>query len=248
MRLLVLYFFLSAGLGVSAQFRISFQGNIQMNGAPLESAHVINLSSNQTTITNSKGQFTIPVDKGDILHITHVSAREQYYSIIQADLDEPFIDVDLKENFNTLGEVTIVEDNRITVQSVGIIQGKRVIPTANERRLVTAGDFKPVDLLSLIYAGSTPLAPILNTVNGRTEQIKKHIAVDKEITDYTNLYVYHNEFLEEKFGMNDDSIQQFLDSLIGLEETPRMAREDKLDKTRIWLVKRYHIYKEALKE
>src|SRR5690554_1516251 len=70
------------------------------------------------------------------------------------------------DQINTLDEVFIESNSELNAVSLGILK-KEIKPlTPYERQLYTAGDFKPVHLLTLFKSGSIQLDPIINAISG----------------------------------------------------------------------------------
>ena len=59
---------------------------------------------------------------GDVLLVSHVSAKEKFVIIHKQLANEPLLSISLEEQRNELDEVIIKEQPDITVQSVGIVQ------------------------------------------------------------------------------------------------------------------------------
>lgn len=244
MRHVIFFILFLTAAATSAQFEQGMRGRVQLNGIPVEGAHVTNLESQKTIITNKQGEFYLELGVGDRLHITYIGAIEQFYNIAQVDIDTPLLVIPLTEQLNELEEVVVTQDRRVTVQSVGIVQGATSIPTRNERKYDAESRITLDDFTAPNGGLTIPLVPFLNRINGRTKQLKKHLAVDSQQEVYDNLYAYHNEFLAHRFGLKDVEIKQFLDGLLDLPEASVMAYEANLDKTRIWLIDHYiEIYK-----
>lgn len=221
-----------------AQFPLSTQGEVKIGDFKLEGAHVNNLNSQQSITTDSDGRFVMAVNKGDVLLVTHLSARDQYVVIFEELASNPFLSIILKEKENTLDEVVLNSSDKITVQSVGIIQGERPIPTTNERRLQTAGDFKPVHLLGLL-GGSLQLDPIINAISGRTKRLKKYVAIDKEIAAYDLMMEKYAQFLRERFELTEDELKQFINYLVDLPEFQSKAHQENELQVQLWLCEQY---------
>lgn len=121
---------------------------------------------------------------------------------------------------------------------MGIIQGERPIPTTNERRLQTAGDFKPVHLLGLL-GGSLQLDPIINAISGRTKRLKKYVAIDKEIAAYDLMMEKYAQFLRERFEFTEDELKQFVNYLVDLPEFQSKAHQENELQVQLWLCEQY---------
>lgn len=241
MRNQLLIFLLFINWVVVAQFPMPIQGQVTLEGITVEAAHVTNLNSQGSTTTNKNGIFWLQVNVGDVLLVSHVSAKEKFVIIREELANEPLLSISLEEQRNELDEVIIEEQPDITVQSVGIIQGEQKIPTANERRLDTAGDFKAIHLLSLL-GGSLQVDPIINAITGRTKMLKRYIEIDKQIAVYESLYEYHAYFIKDRFNIDDTEIKRFFNELVDHPGIATLLKNDNEDQIRIWLCKEYLIF------
>jgi hypothetical protein len=100
--------------------------------------------------------------------------------------------VQMEPTMNQLDEVVIKRYSNINAVSVGIISANQKSYTPAERKLRTAGDFKPIMLLGLI-AGSMPLDPLINKINGRTKRLKKEVILEKKELNIKYLGVLFEE-------------------------------------------------------
>jgi hypothetical protein len=239
LRLLLLLLFIT--FQVVAQFPMSMQGQVTLEDKILESAHVTNLNSQGSTTTDNNGIFWLQVDVGDVLLVSHVSAKEKFVIIHKQLANEPLLSISLEVQRNELDEVIIKEQPDITVQSVGIIQGEQKIPTANERRLHTAGDFKPIHLLSLL-GGSLQVDPIINAITGRTKRLKRYVEIDKKIAVYESLYEYHAYFVKDRFEIDDTEVKRFFNELVDHPNITALLKKNNEDQIRIWLCAQYLIF------
>ena len=117
----------------------------------------------------------------------------------QKDFGNKLFFVRLKTKINNLEEVTI--NNKINAVSLGIIPKgiKRYTPA--ERRLKNAGDFKPIQLLSIL-GGTLPVEPIINAITGRTDRLKKELVVENK----EKLLLKLNDLLNDEFYTNELNI------------------------------------------
>ena len=239
LRLLLLLLFIT--FQVVAQFPMSMQGQVTLEDNVLESAHVINLKSQRSTTTDKNGIFWIQVDVGDVLLVSHISAADKYAIISEKLALEPLLSIRLEVKRNELDEVVVIDQPDITVQSVGIVQGEQKIPTANERRLHTAGDFKPIHLLGLL-GGSLQVDPIINAITGRTKRLKRYVEIDKQIAVYESLYEYHAYFIKNRFEIDDTEVERFFNELVDHPDITVILKKENEDQIRIWLCAQYIIF------
>lgn len=237
----IIFFLLLLNHSLYGQSSLSVQGQVMLNEQPLEAAHISNLNSQESTTSDKGGVFSIHVDDGDILLISHIAAQEKYVVMYDELMEKlPFL-ISMQAQTNTLDEVILEEGQRVTVQSVGIVQGEQYIPTTNERRLHTSGDFKAVHLLGLL-GGSLAVDPIINAINGKTKRLKRYIEIDGEIAIYESLYYYDALFLQERFEITEEEVIRFLNSLIDHPDVSQVIKLDNDDQIRIWLCEQYLIF------
>lgn len=114
---------------------------------------------------------------------------------------------------NRLEEVIINSKSEFNALSLGIIS-KEIKPLSiNERRLYTAGDFKPIHLLSIL-GGSLPVDPIINAINGRTKRLKKYIHLEKKENNLSFLEDHFMEYMVENLLITEEKLGIFLTYLI----------------------------------
>ena len=172
---------------------VDIQGQILAND-DVEGIHILNNTSNTFTISNSKGQFSIPVKLHDTLAFSGVSFALKKMIVTQAMISSKSLSIYLTEKVNALDEVIVGKiltgnlssdlansgvERHINFYDLGIpgYQGKP--KTQSERRLYTAGDFKPIHLLALL-GGSLPMDPIFNAISGRTKMLKHRIHIENK--------------------------------------------------------------------
>lgn len=108
-----------------------------------------------------------------------------------------------------LNEVKIRPNSQITAYSLGIIPKPVKTPTQYERQLLTAGDFKPIHLLSLL-GGSLQVDPIINAISGRTKRLKKYIQIEKKQKYQDYITESFQEFFVQELKIEQDHIGSFV--------------------------------------
>ncbi len=120
-------------------------------------------------------------------------------------------------NFNTetyrdaekLQEVLIYKNNKINAVALGIIPHEIKKLTLNEKRVVTAGTFKPIDLLKII-AGGMPLDPVINAISGRTKRLKKIVVLERKALNVDFLMENYSAYISENFRIAETDFGRFL--------------------------------------
>lgn len=173
---------------------VDVKGQIIAN-AEVEGIHILNNTSNTFTVSNAKGEFSIPVKLHDTMVFSGVSYELKKVVVGQNLINSKSFTVYLTENINALDEVlvgTLVTgdlrldlahsrvERGINFYDLGISGYTGKPKTHSERRLYTAGDFKPIHLLALL-GGSLPLDPIFNAISGRTKLLKNRVRLENKI-------------------------------------------------------------------
>ena len=154
-------------------------GKIIVASGNVEGVNIVNLVNEKSTVSDSKGDFFILAKAEDLLIFSSVNL-EYYRRIIEdEDLKIGVLIIKMSAKVTELKEVIVNKHPEINAVSLGISPKGIIHRTQMERRLYTAGDFKPIHLLGLL-GGSLQVDPILNAINGRTAMIKKMIELEKK--------------------------------------------------------------------
>ena len=145
----------------SAQERGLIQGTVRGQDGPLENVTAVNISSKRASITNRSGEFQLEARAGDTLVFSHVGMDDYIKFLDSSDVSTNSLDILMIDTFNELDEVNLTDVSEINAVSLGIIPEEIERLSVNERRLQTAGDFKPIHLLGLL-GGSLQVDPIVN--------------------------------------------------------------------------------------
>ena len=153
-------------------------GKIVVKDATPQGVHIINLMNEKETLSDSKGAFSIEAKPDDLLvfsanhldYMRKIIETSDYYSAV--------LQIEMTSKINELDEVEVKNYSHLNAESLGITNGVKTYTPA-ERKLKTAGDFKPIHLLGIL-GGSLPVDPILNAINGRTKRLKEEIKIEKK--------------------------------------------------------------------
>lgn len=116
-----------------------------------------------------------------------------------------------------MDEVFIKPKSEFNAVSLGILK-KEIKPlTINERRFYTAGDFKPIHLLSLL-GGSLEVDPIINAISGRTKRLKRYIQMEKKESNITFLEDHFMQYMTENLNVEEEYLSRFITYLIENEK------------------------------
>jgi hypothetical protein len=198
-------------LSVSAVFfaQKPLRGTVVCNSKiSLEGISVTNTSRNSFSVTNENGFFTIDAAVGDVIKFTSVQCKEKNIVVKQNDFSDNLLVVNVAPMIEVLDEVT-VKKSKIDAVSAGILSKPAKKYTPAERRLKTAGDFKPIQLL-MIPLGGMPFDPILNAISGRTKMLKAELQVErKEFALQTLTELFEKSYFIEKLHIPADYVKGF---------------------------------------
>ncbi|GHA30908.1 hypothetical protein GCM10007103_10560 [Salinimicrobium marinum] len=194
---------------IYAQEREFITAKVVKNDSVMENVHVNNVSAKKFSVSNKKGLFFIDARAGDTLVLSHVSTRDFIKFLSEEDFESDLLLIRMEDNANELDEVILNEYSHINVVSVGIVDKKVEILSENERRLRTAGDFKPIHLLGLL-GGSLEIDPILNAINGRTKRLKRNIKIEKKENNIALLRNQFSDYMRKTMELSDEEILQLI--------------------------------------
>ena len=173
---LVLLFLFVFPMAVAQEKMIHIK--ITANGNDAADIDVVNLVNEKAAKSDANGEFQILAKTGDLLVFNSERFEYKRKLIDEDDLKEAVILINVTPKPSQLEEVVITEYRKINAVDLGIMSKHAKEYTPAERRLKTAGDFKPIQLLGIL-GGSLPIDPILNAINGRTKRLKKEINIER---------------------------------------------------------------------
>ena len=177
---LFIYFFIIHQAVAQTNVEKWINGQVTINNvSPLEGVNITNTSSKVMAVSDQYGHFSILAKEGDILSFSLINYEHLRKFINKQEFNLGSIAVNLTPKTIELDEVVINKHSNITAENLGIIPKDQVKLTTAERRLQTAGEFKPIMLLGLL-GGSVPLDPLINAITGRTKMLKKDLAVERK--------------------------------------------------------------------
>lgn len=192
----------------TAQNTKLLKGKIVAEIKDLSGINVMNLSSEKMVLTNDEGLFAITAKAGDTLFFSTVQLEEKRIVVEKEDFDYlPFL-VRMRPKITQLKEL-VVKGSTIDEVSLGIVSKKVKPITPAERRLATAGDFKPIHLLNIL-GGSMPFDPIINKINGKTARLKKEIKVERsELLQQRLSNMFEDSYFVDELKISPDHVAGF---------------------------------------
>lgn len=201
-------FLLFVALAAIAQEKQMLHGKTVLDNVGIPAVFVINKNSGIETKTDALGSFSLPALPGDVLVFYNSKIIVREFTLTDSSFKTQPLIVTVSYTANELEEVVI--EKNITSESLGIVPKGQKKNTPRERRLYTAGDFKPIHLLGLI-GGSLNVDAILNKINGRTNKIKKEIVLEKKMVFmYKINNIYSEEDIVTTFRIPKEYVQGFV--------------------------------------
>lgn len=193
---------------------VAIEGQLIADGEVV-GIHILNHSSQKFTIASAKGQFSIPAKLNDTLVISGISYELETVIINSQILKSKKVTISLTEKINLLDEVVVGSvlsgnlnadlansgiEPAVNFYNFGIPGYAGKPKTQTERRLYTAGDFKPIHLLGLL-AGSLEVDPIINAISGRTKMLKKRVKHESKEQCLFAIKEKHSKILFSEFPL-----------------------------------------------
>lgn len=218
MRSNFLFFFLVLTVSAVAQTGMSkaLEGRVYSADGDVAATHVVNLTTQRATITDSNGFFSIRVHPNDTLQFSAVQFQKKTVIITASIMESELIAVSLEDALTQLDEVTvtpynlsgdIVKDLKtlklqpvVTASTLGLPNAYVRIPTKAERELeaATANPIMSFD-------------PLVNALTGRTKLLKERVARNK-MYDRTQRvrFFYTDSVYHKELRIPIDKIDDFL--------------------------------------
>ncbi len=166
-------FWCTTQLFAQGNVAVECHGKVNADMTNLEGIYVINLKTENASITDNQGYFSIKASVGDTLLLSAVQFKSTKVALTQEHVQSTLFFVKMKPIMNELKEVVVRRYPNISAEALGIIPNGIKKYTPAERKLATAssGRLNPMGL-----------DPLLNYFSGRTAMLKKELEVEKKET------------------------------------------------------------------
>lgn len=207
-RLLLLFMFFP--LVVLSQNDSTINGKIVSESSLLEGIHVINLSSNNGAVTDSRGYFQIKAKVSDTLQFSAINLKATQHILKENDFSTDLLLIKMESLITELQEVAIINYKSINAVALGIVPANQRTYTPAERKLAAAGDFKWYSPL-LIPLGGMSVDGLINSISGRTSMLKKELVVErKEMLQTKTSDYFDRKYFVETLNIPDEYVDGFL--------------------------------------
>jgi hypothetical protein len=233
----LLLFFTSLG---TAQTRKLIQGKILVRDASPSDVLILNLSTQQEVKCKSDGSFIIFAQAKDTIDFASPNLDYTRKIVEQFEYDQSQFNVTMTSKQIVLDEVEIKSYNAV---GLGIFQKPAKSYTPYERRLKTAGDFKPIHLLAIL-GGGMPLDPIFNAINGKTKRLKKEIKLERSQKRVAQFQIFFpKEDLIKYLKIDPDVVVEFTYSVVDEKEFKKLLDKGDQNKMLFYLIQKYSQFK-----
>lgn len=236
----LLIFFTSLGI---AQSRKQIYGKIIVVDASPFNVLVLNLNTQQEATSDKDGFFLILAQPDDVLVFSSQNLDYMRKIIDQTDLNPNTFTIKMTSKRIVLDEVEVKSYNAV---DLGILQRPARSYTTMERRLRTAGDFKPIHLLALI-GGGMPLDPVFNAINGKTKRLKKEIKLEqsqKRLEQFQQFFP--KEDLIDQVNINPEQVSEFTYFILDEEEFKVLLHAQDKNKMLFYLIQKFTEFKSKI--
>ena len=236
------FLFFVTTIGI-AQTRNLIQGKISVRDASSSNVLILNLNTEQEVKSDLNGKFTILARLDDVLVFSSENLDFFRKIITETDFQLGKLEVEMTSKALVLDEVEIVDNKSYNAVDLGILQKPAKRYTTMERRLKTAGDFKPIHLLGLL-GGSLQLDPIFNAINGKTKRLKKEIILERN----TRRLEQFNDFFPKKDLIDQvkvcpDDVSEFVYFVLEKEEFKILLENKDRSKMTFYLIEQHYEFK-----
>ena len=162
-------FWCTTQLFAQGNVAVECHGKVNADMTNLEGIYVINLKTENASITDREGYFSIKAAVGDTLLLSAYQFKSVKIALTPEHLQTNVFFVKMKPIMNELKEVVVSRYPNISAEALGIIPNGIKKYTPAERKLATASSGFGLD-------------PLLNLMSGRTNMLKKELEVEKKET------------------------------------------------------------------
>lgn len=210
---------------VLSQNDSTINGKIVSESSLLEGIHVINLSSNNGAVTDSRGYFQIKAKVSDTLQFSAINLKATQHVLKENDFSTDLLLIKMESLITELQEVAIINYKSINAVALGIVPANQRTYTPAERKLAAAGDFKWYSPL-LIPLGGMSVDGLINSISGRTSMLKKELVVErKEMLQTKTSDYFDRKYFVETLNIPDEYVDGFLFYIVENERYGRAMKE-----------------------
>lgn len=213
----------------SQQLKTKIEGVVKSANGDVSAVHVLNVSSDKATITNTNGYFSIPVALGDTLVFSAVQYKKKEIVVSSKMMASKSISIFLEDALTELDEVVVMPYN-LTGSLGRDLKSMQVVPQVTATSLGLPNTYVKTLTHSerQLFAASSggPLFSVINAITGKTKMLKQRVARDKKYARTNRVREFYADSIFTKqlkipkikiddlmrFCEEDDSFQKVIDT------------------------------------
>lgn len=186
--------------------RKNLKGKVSAYANNLRNIYVINMQTEENTLTQDNGYFTIPVTAGDSLMFTSTQFKGVKWAISAEDLTKELLLVKMEPMMNQLPEVMVYQYKNINAVSLGIIPKGQRSYTPAERKLKAGTSTDAQFGLNT----KVTVDPLFNLLSGRTAELRKNVIVERKERLLQELeWMFESEYFTTKLNIPEEHVKGF---------------------------------------
>jgi hypothetical protein len=183
--------------------RRTIKGKVIADANNLDGIYVVNLKTDDGTITQSSGYFSLPVEVGDTLMLSSIQFKGIKIGIKEEDIAKELFFVKMQPLMHELKEVMVFQYKNINAVALGIIPKGTKSYTPAERKLNAASNPYFTGL-------SASVDPLLNLFSGRTAMLKKELMVErKESVIHKIENMFERDYFIDRLKIPEEYVKGF---------------------------------------
>ncbi|MGI9549847.1 MAG: hypothetical protein ACR2MT_01505 [Aurantibacter sp.] len=213
----LLFLFMATSVLAQDQFFNKLEGRVYSGDGDVAATHVLNITSNRFTITDTDGFFEIPARLYDTLVFSAVQFKRKEIVVTLDILEQDLLMVPMEDALTQLSEVVVRPYNLSGDISRDVVNLKtEAVTTASTLKLPNAYVKIPTQAERKLYeatsgSGLIPLNPILNGISGRTKMLKKRVKRDEKYARTQRVRAFYTDSLfTTEFKIPQDKIDDFM--------------------------------------
>ncbi|HFG0566651.1 TPA: hypothetical protein ACGFUW_002437 [Flavobacterium psychrophilum] len=173
------------------------EGKVISDALNIGEIYVTNLSANIKTTANSNGFFSIEAKPNQVLVFSGLKIERKILNLKSLDFSANFLSVKVYPKTIQLEEVVVKNYPQINTASLGIVSKNIKTYTPAERKLMSE-------------SSGMGIVQLINAINGRTDELKKNVEVEKKEMLLDKLLVLFEEnFYTETLKIPAEYIKGF---------------------------------------
>lgn len=168
---------------------------------------IVNISNKTNTISGKGGYFKIRAKLNDTILFSAIHLVGKKHVVTKKDFGKDLLFIRLEIYTRHIKEIMVTNSDDITAESLGLVPKGQKKYTPAERRVKTAGDWSGTGIDGALFS----LDPLLNSISGRTKQLKAELEVERKEFLQTKIYTnFDADFIMNQLHIPEDYVEGFV--------------------------------------